>query len=397
MNQSDLVEKGSFYLTSRCEISEIFLIDCKGKRSHNDHHASKNSDNLDDQSDTAVPSKYSKKQKDFKYCIKITWPEDEDLKSSNSKSKNDVAIKQPTKANQKNSIKLLNQTGKSLSMKHIRNSPKIHPKQRQSFENAEASPKPPNKQHHIHNNTDEIPHIPKIDNHTDINRKYYSEQAQQQILAKNMGEDQMQAMARAAKRASNRKAKKKMMRGGSIVAATTGAVVTAFLTAGSSVLMGILFVGIGAAAGGSGAVVSKQYKKQKNVHTLLLAASTNQEAEMWKAALEDSIRCGAIENSLWASIFAGEGRSPAEFLLPTSKLHRDASDVNDTASGAEKKQIFRQANARTRWEPMEGGWATGALGLRIFREEKSHPNLFTQGYRSNMQSTSQTQLSVKGL
>lgn len=167
---------------------------------------------------------------------------------------------------------------------------------------------------------------------------------------------------------------------------------------------GLLFVGITAAAGGSGAVVGSkmfdkargkyyQHQSQKSFH-LIIGASTYEEAVQWKMAMEHVIKelveeenedGEANETEQWRIAHTlssgGEGgvetspRATKKSLLspPASPKHgTDGNDINDTV-------MYHDLTPK--WVPIHGGgmalWGVAGGNLRIYREERS-PHLLQQ-------------------
>jgi hypothetical protein len=212
--------------------------------------------------------------------------------------------------------------------------------------------------------------------------------------------------------------KKRIVQGSGLVAAAGAAAAATVLTAGVGLAAGLTFVGITAAAGGSGAVASRTYMKTKKTlaTTLVLAASTAEEAQQWRkailhaidsylqgfespAALLDELSTdesmdvqGDQPPSTWANLFALDGHNPASALIPNSMLNKAASfetfqgDDSSIASFVDLGTAQRGQQGGTSWRPVEGGWASllgmGCSGLRIFEEDTIDSSLNQQGRKT---------------
>ena len=228
------------------------------------------------------------------------------------------------------------------------------------------------------------------------------------------------------KNENRQKLKKKMFQGTKVAAVSTAAITAGVLTAGIGLAAGLVFVGITAAAGGSGAVVGskvldkakgKYYQKEsRRVFRLIVGANTHEEAMRWKMAIEHAILELVLESKEEEeddldveSIFVEQEK--AKWIVGGDGLVVDAAKANlsggkATVMPTPKRCGASPANIRdqtqivtspvnknaaylepvTRWVPIQGGgialWGIlGALGgggnLRICREERSkHPSWF---------------------
>lgn len=230
------------------------------------------------------------------------------------------------------------------------------------------------------------------------------------------------------KKEQSKRFKKRIAQGSGLVAAVGAAAAATLLTAGIGLAAGLTFVGITAAAGGSGAVASRTYIKTKKSleTTLVLAASTAEEASRWRGAIISAIEsyhAGYYNNdvmeemstdestiiletkeqeatSTWANLFALDGHNPASALIPSSVLraagayeNRTSFSLGDDSSIASLVEVghdgrglgvYEQPGAS--WRPVEGGWMAflgiGNAGLRIFEEDLSDTPVTRKGRQS---------------
>ena len=395
MSEGDSAVKGSFQLVAGCTVGDIYSMEYKDRKSLIGHTSPKVGVIYDD-NNLEVKKHKDGKQKDYKYCFKITWPESNDPRSirpdpiySNTTSVTGTNENHQhlieKKASSKNIFRPRLPT--SVSSKSLNASPNLKHNRRPTMDSIPNLSYLSGHKHYDSNKNFKDESIPLLSAEypqSDLSRSY-SQKIQQQTLVNLQSDEQLKALARAAKRANHKKTKRRMLQGGSVVAAAGAVATAAILASGLGLIM--LGVSAGAAAGGSSALVSKSYSKQKHGYTLVLAASSNNVAAQWKAALEDAIhRITTMESSVWNRFFAMEGRSASEFLIPTSKQPRTLG--GNSQSDSSNKIEFRHTIAQTHWTPLEEGWSSNVTGLRIFREEKSNDDLAPKR---------RIQLSVKGM
>jgi len=213
--------------------------------------------------------------------------------------------------------------------------------------------------------------------------KHYSQQIQKQAKDEQISQEEsrkvMQLLSRQAK---NEKSKKRIIQGTKVAAVSGAAITAGILTAGIGLAAGLVFVGITAAAGGSGAVVGgkvfdkakgKYYERenQKSFH-LILAANTHEEAMQWKIALELAIKELMEDEEDSASWRVHTVLSAEDGHSPSVATKRGAPTKDGVSSNDSTFYV-----PSSRWAPIQGGGLAmwGALGgggsLRIYREEKS--------------------------
>lgn len=202
----------------------------------------------------------------------------------------------------------------------------------------------------------------------------------------------MQSLYLEARRENRRKTKKKIANASKVTAAVGAAVTVGVLTAGVGIIAGLVFIGAGAAAGGTSMVAGAGYRFTKKKRGEIVVGTPNYElARQWKDALDACLATDRLQRSTWGQMFALEGRSTVNAVLPTDVgiLTCLSRESNEEWTGRRDEKAI-QIDPETRWRPMEGGWATmlgtGAHGLRIFREDRQARNPDVR-----------SKLSVKGL
>jgi len=210
-----------------------------------------------------------------------------------------------------------------------------------------------------------------------IQKHYQSLVSQQEKVSKEEQEEMMRKMFLASKKAAQKKSAKRIVQG-SKIAATAGAVVTAgVLTAGVGLVVGLVFVGVTAAAGGGGVMAEASYLRSKGKTSMTLACLSLEEAQAWKEALEAVIRGKMPDDlqpvagkDLWSALFAKDGST-----IPGAG-DRVRGMIGLPEQGQQKRSMEGDftANPETNWRSLEGGWVLllgcGAHGLRIFCEER---------------------------
>ena len=231
--------------------------------------------------------------------------------------------------------------------------------------------------------------------------KHYTQQIEKRAKDQQKTQEELQkVMLLLSRKANHEKNKKRFIQGTKVAALSTAAITAGVLTAGMSLAAGLLFVGITAAAGGSGAVVGskvydkakvKYYKKENQMtFRLVLGAKTYEEAMKWKLALENVIQDLAVA-------FEGEIPEVIDDHLSwlRSQLSIDGEDVivnSPKPKTQSPTHIENGANTDNgtymdlthKWVPLQGGglplWGILGFGnLRVYREERPE----TPG-RSNM-------------
>jgi len=262
--------------------------------------------------------------------------------------------------------------------------------------------------------------------------KHYTQQIEKQAKDQQKTQEELnKVMLLLSKKESHQKFKKKMMQGTKVAAVSTAAITAGVLTAGIGLAAGLVFVGITAAAGGSGAVVgSKVYDKakgkyyqmesQRSFH-LILGAASHEEAMRWKAAIEDAIEEMLLaskeedgdeldvesitqfvekEKGKWRVVDEGQtaidsvvsDSGGGALLSPKRNARTNLNDYPNVLSPANRTSSY--VEPATRWAPIQGGgiamWGIlGALGgggnLRIYREEHAnhHALLFGNNHTSS--------------
>ena len=257
-------------------------------------------------------------------------------------------------------------------------------------------------------------------NHETGLHKHYTQQLQKSLTDQRKSEAELaKVMALISKKSSHAKTKKKVIQGTKVAAVSTAAITAGVLTAGIGLAAGLVFVGITAAAGGSGAVVGSkmldkargkyhQHQKQKSFH-LVIGATTYDEAIRWKKAMETVIKelvmeaeggidgdeidwrikqtlSGGGDDAMPDSApRVGDASSVAAVAAPLSPKRRITIQgdmpLSPVHNGSVGSIIENAYDSTPKWAPIQGGMALwgilGALGggggnFRIYREERSH-------------------------
>eukprot|EP00571_Detonula_confervacea_P003365 CAMPEP_0172325374 /NCGR_PEP_ID=MMETSP1058-20130122/53837_1 /TAXON_ID=83371 /ORGANISM="Detonula confervacea, Strain CCMP 353" /LENGTH=1269 /DNA_ID=CAMNT_0013041897 /DNA_START=65 /DNA_END=3874 /DNA_ORIENTATION=- len=301
----------------------------------------------------ASSSKSKKKRRQF-YCVQVTWPinnkPSKDVKSFfqakaqvAAESENEAMIQQQqlglqevTHSFEDNATAGMNNNGnkspilrpkhlihrrsKSESAKHNQ-----QPAARNTIESLPPNLCPPNlcaDDHHDDNGHDTNGNngheqlrpallLPAPKSNNDINHetglhKHYKHQIEKHTRDQQKSAEELQKVMQLLSRKadSHKKTKKRVIQGTKVAAVSTAAITAGVLTAGIGLAAGLVFVGITAAAGGSGAVVGSkvldkawgkyalrksQKLTQKSFH-LIIGSGTYEEAMKWKMAMEQVIK-----------------------------------------------------------------------------------------------------------
>jgi len=164
-------------------------------------------------------------------------------------------------------------------------------------------------------------------------KKHYTQQIEKHAKDQQKAtEERNKVMQLLSRKKSHKKTKKKVIQGTKVAAVSTAALTAGVLTAGIGLAAGLVFVGITAAAGGSGAMVGSkvldkargkyhEHQSRKSFH-LTIAASTHAEAVRWKVAMETVIRElveesrqeGSEEEWIIKSVPSGGGEEQVDLL-----------------------------------------------------------------------------------
>jgi len=179
---------------------------------------------------------------------------------------------------------------------------------------------------------------------------------------------------------ANKKRKTRQFVQGTKIAAAAGAAIgLTVVTAGIGLVAGLVVLGVGAAAGGGGAVVQAAFKT-KVTGELVIASTDYETACLWKTYLDVSKDSDSIKKSTWGQLFVSDGRKSNAALLPRMLVFQENGNNNSgsdrhighSMSGVGDVSNSLEIEQEKKWEPLDGGWASylgvGAQGLRIFRE-----------------------------
>ncbi|KAL7480707.1 hypothetical protein ACHAW6_006374 [Cyclotella cf. meneghiniana] len=238
-------------------------------------------------------------------------------------------------------------------------------------------------------------------NHETGLHKHYTQQLEKHAKDQQKSHDELQkVMLLLSRKADHERSKKRFIQGTKIAVVSTAAITAGVLTAGMSLAAGLLFVGITAAAGGSGAVVgSKVYDKAKGKYyqkenrmdfRLVLGANTYEEAMRWKLAMElviqdlvtasDEGGIDEIDDSLlWrirsqSSVEGDLGGDAALSPKPCySKAQTPSCPIDRKVNAEHDNAAF--VDLAPKWVPLQGGglalWGILGFGhLRVYREER---------------------------
>ena len=237
--------------------------------------------------------------------------------------------------------------------------------------------------------------------------KHYKTQIEKQTRDQQKSAEEMQKVQQLlSQEASHQKTRKRVIQGTKVAAVSTAAITAGVLTAGVGLAAGLVFVGVTAAAGGSGAVMGSRvldrargkyfhHHSQKSFH-LIIGAATYEEAMQWKKAMEHVIKELVDESNESAGEMGEEWR----VKKVSSGGEKNAEDAGGGATAAAlahsmssngvsggsaindvREKVMHHDIMTPKWVPIQGGgmalWGIlGALGggggnLRIFREELS--------------------------
>ena len=219
-----------------------------------------------------------------------------------------------------------------------------------------------------------------------IAKHYQTQVALQKSQTEEEYQKALQLMHLSAKRAAYKKNKKRFVQGSKIAAAAAAVTTASVLTAGVGLAVGLVFVGITAAAGGSGAMAEASYKRSKDSTSLVIAAPTLEEAQAWRDAILAAIAAqgsGAVSRSIGKQSGLSDVDPRSTLRSPATSPRNDTS--GDAMGGLSPRSIESADNQgfglpisfETQWIPVDtspsllgiGGGFSSTGGMRIFREE----------------------------
>ena len=219
-----------------------------------------------------------------------------------------------------------------------------------------------------------------------IAKHYQTQVALQKSQTEEEYQKALQLMHLSAKRAAYKKNKKRFVQGSKIAAAAAAVTTASVLTAGVGLAVGLVFVGITAAAGGSGAMAEASYKRSKDSTSLVIAAPTLEEAQAWRDAILAAIAAqgsGAVSRGIGKQSSLSEVDPRSMLRSPATSPRNDTS--GDATGGLSPRSIESADNQgfglpisfETQWIPIDtspsllgiGGGFSSTGGMRIFREE----------------------------
>ena len=246
-----------------------------------------------------------------------------------------------------------------------------------------------------------------------IKKHYATQMSLQRTQSESVHEQAMQRMYVSARRASYKRNKKRFVQGTKVATAAAAVTTASVLTAGVGLAVGLAFLGLTAAAGGSGAVAEASYKRSKDATSIVLAAPTLEEAQAWRDAILSVISQSGSGISVAASTTAiaqpplgieeeWSIRSP----VSSPRLGDGGDPGDDHAQTSTRRSVGQAMSAigrsgasygfETQWVPLDaspsimgigGGWGCNSGGLRIFREE---PMVATDDGLGGLPSTSRS-------
>jgi Protein ENHANCED DISEASE RESISTANCE 2, C-terminal/START domain len=207
------------------------------------------------------------------------------------------------------------------------------------------------------------------------------------------------------KKLHQQRTKRKLVEGTKIAAAAGAAVGVAVATAGLGIFAGLLFLGVGAAAGGAagGAMAIHSWGRGDKTKAggggeIIMASIDYETMKKWKACLDAGLlSSGTIKKSKWGQLFVGEGNNKRRLtifprgVLANGNAGGGPNVLTMSAGGGERgmngflagdgvggdhahDRALYYFDDTCKWRPLEGGWTailgTGMQGLRIFREER---------------------------
>ena len=190
-----------------------------------------------------------------------------------------------------------------------------------------------------------------------------------------------------------KESRKKIVEGTKLAAAVGAAAGFGVLTTGVGLAAGLVFLGATAAAGGTAGVAEAGFRLRFSKSSrLTIGTQSYEEARLWKSSLDAYVEEYSIKQSTWGQLFLADGRKTTSALVPHDVELMTARSREGTISpvGEEgfkvppesgRTNLFLKdrhffVESSSRWRPLEGAFTSmlgpGTLGLRIFREEKSH-------------------------
>lgn len=444
---NDIKAKGTFVLSRACTVGPVVYGTLEGT----DHEA----EEFDDVATTSTPStsNKSKKKKRQYYCVRVTWPtkhkpsKDEKLFAQ---AKAQVAAENEKKALQKQLTE--DEDANDSSIKQTK-SPSTRSIKASIHRRLPSTPKPSFRKSNPSSTTlikeaAQLPELPVLDVDNEVAadqessadnkqakplstpatiisgsklfkastsdaskdfptdhenpsshahetglHKHYNQQIEKHAKDQQKSQEELQkVMLLLSRKANHEKNKKRFIQGTKVAALSTAAITAGVLTAGMSLAAGLLFVGITAAAGGSGAVVgSKVYDKAKGKYyqkenqmafRLVLGANTYEEAMKWKHALEvviQDLAAAASEEEdtdvmddplLWR--LRSQVSVDGEDAILNSPKPKNESPNEEGVNGKHRATYM---DLTPKWVPLQGGglalWGILGVGhLRVYREER---------------------------
>jgi Protein ENHANCED DISEASE RESISTANCE 2, C-terminal/START domain len=209
-----------------------------------------------------------------------------------------------------------------------------------------------------------------------------AERVQRLYAEKKMKErDKLRKQYMSDKKANRKKQQKLLLHGTKVAVAASAAAGVAILTAGVGLVAGLVFVGIGAAAGASSTTSALGLPKRGKRPEIVIATPSYEEAKLWKSTLDAHLEYENLKETTWGRILFEGGKVNNAFIA-RELGSTSFEDLNDRRGG-DTPFLFEPS---TQWTPLDGLvlslLGAGNQGLRIFREEKSHEYLEAQQSRS---------------
>lgn len=178
-------------------------------------------------------------------------------------------------------------------------------------------------------------------------------------------QDYLMNQYEANRRITKKKTKEKVLLGTKYAAAAGAAIGVTVMTAGMSLIAGVVALGVAGAAGGGSAAMDAWNKSGEIKKVLVISSDDYETAKHWQSILATALESESVKKSTWGQYFAHSDAKARAALFPL--VHsRPNSERSIRASPSD---VFEKSH----WRLLEGGLlsvvGSGFQGLRIYRED----------------------------